>query len=50
MFCPVSRLVVPGSTGPPPEQKVYVCVPFFFLWFVTQGKTKGQQLKGKIVS
>ena len=28
LFCPVNRPVVPGSTGPSPEQKVYVCVPF----------------------
>ena len=28
LFCPVSRPVVPGSTGPSPEQKVYVYVPF----------------------
>ena len=27
-FCPVYQLVVPGSTGPSPEQNIYVYVPF----------------------
>ena len=30
-FCPVNWPVVPGSTGPSPEQKVYVYVPFLLL-------------------
>ena len=28
LHCPVNRPVVPGSTGPSPEQEVYVYVPF----------------------
>ena len=41
LFCPVNRPVVPGSTGPWPEQKVYVYVPFS----LPKSKNLGRVLK-----
>ena len=36
LVCPVNRPLVPGSTGPSPEQKVYVYVPFSPIFFKIQ--------------
>ena len=45
-FCPVNRPIVPGSTGPWPEQKVYVYVPFsLFLITALNKASKFNKLK-----
>ena len=47
LFCPVNRPVVPGSTGPSPEQKVHVDVPFSLPKFERNITGKNTQRKGE---